>query len=111
MKTKMLKLPALTLLAMFVLGTPPSFAESVWARNHPRRHEVNARLNNQNRRIHDERREGEITKAQARRLHREDRRIRGEERIMASQHNGHITRQEQTTLNRQENFVSRQIGR
>jgi hypothetical protein len=30
---------------------------------------------------------------------------------MASQNGGHITKQEQRTLNQQENAVSRQIGR
>jgi hypothetical protein len=34
-----------------------------------------------------------------------------EERLMASQHGGCITRQEQRTLNHQENVVNRQIGR
>jgi hypothetical protein len=58
-----------------------------------------------------ERKEGEITKAQAQKLHKEDRQIRGEERAMASQNGGHITKQEQKTLNQQENAVSRQIGK
>lgn len=86
-------------------------AEGQWAKNHPRREQVNDRLANQNRRINQERKEGEITGAQAARLHREDRQIRREERAMASQNGGHITRQEQRTLNQQENAVSRQIGR
>ena len=41
----------------------------------------------------------------------EDRQIRKEERAMASQNGGHITRQEQKTLNQQENQVSREIGK
>ena len=87
-----------------------AFAESNWAKNHPRRALVNQRLANQNRRIRNERKEGEITKAQARNLHREDHAIRQEERDMASQNGGHITKQEQRVLNQQENKVSRQIG-
>ena len=86
-------------------------AEGQWAKNHPRRDQVNDRLENQNRRINQERREGEITKGQAAKLHKEDRQIRGEERAMASQNGGHITKQEQRTLNQQENAVSRQIGK
>jgi hypothetical protein len=86
-------------------------AEGQWAKDHPRRAEVNHRLANQDRRINQERREGEITQAQAAKLHREDRQIRQEERAMASQNGGHITRQEQRTLNQQENAVSRQIGK
>jgi hypothetical protein len=82
-----------------------------WAENHPRRAEVNARLNNQNWRINNEVKDGEITKQQANALHKEDHQIRQEERMMASQNGGHITKQEQRTLNQQENAVSRQIGK
>lgn len=88
-----------------------AMAETQWQRNHPRRAEVNARLDNQNRRINREHREGEITREQARRLHREDHAIRREERAMARLNHGHITRAEQKALNQQENAVSRQIGR
>ena len=86
-------------------------AETQWERNHPRRDQVNDRLANQNRRINQEVREGEISRSQARQLHREDRAIRGEERMMAKFNNGHITPAEQRALNQQENAVSRQIGR
>ena len=82
-----------------------------WAKNHPRRAEVNARLNNQNRRINKELKEGEITKGQANALHKEDHQIRQEERDMASQNGGHITKAEQGVLNQQENAVSKEIGK
>ena len=94
--------------AMFVAGN--AMAESNWANSHPRRAEVNKRLQNQDRRIHREVKEGDMSKAEARKLHREDRQVRQEERDMASQNGGHITKQEQRTLNQQENSVSRQIG-
>ena len=86
-------------------------ANSRWAQNHPRRAEVNERLANQNRRIFQERREGEISRWQAAQLHNQDRQIRSEERLMARQNGGHITRLEQRVLNQQENQVSREIGR
>jgi len=86
-------------------------AETQWQKDHPRRAEVNKRLNNQNKRINKEVKEGEISKGQAAKLHKEDRQIRREERDMASQNGGHITKQEQRTLNQQENAVSRQIGK
>jgi len=86
-------------------------AETQWQRDHPRRAEVNNRLANQDRRIHDEVKEGEISRSQAAALHHEDRQIRREEHAMASQNHGHITRAEQSALNQQENNVSRQIGR
>ena len=92
--------------------TTGSFAQdSKWQSQHPRREQVNSRLNNQDRRIHQERKEGEISGAKAARLHRQDHRIRQEERNMASRHNGHITGREQARLNRQENHVSRRIGK
>ena len=81
-----------------------------WNKTHPRRTEVNDRLKNQDKRIHAERKEGEINKAQAAKLHREDHHIRKEERAMAAKDGGHITRQDQRKLNAQENGVSKQIG-
>jgi hypothetical protein len=102
----------LTVITAVATGTVvPLLAETQFQRNHPRREQVNERLANQNRRINQERREGEITQQQAGKLHREDRQIRQEERDMASQNGGHITRSEQRVLNQQENAVSRQIGR
>jgi hypothetical protein len=88
-----------------------AMAETKWDKNHPRRDQVNDRLANQNKRIHNEVKEGEMSKGQAAKLHHEDRQIRREERMMASQNGGHITKQEQRTLNQQENAVSRQIGK
>ena len=86
-----------------------AFADT-WAQDHPRRAEVNGRLANQNRRIHKEVKEGELTKGQALALHRDDHAIRTEERAMAGQNDGHITKSEQHVLNQQENALSKQIG-
>jgi hypothetical protein len=77
---------------------------------HPRRVEVNHRLANQDRRIHQEVREGEMSHAEAARLHRDDHQIRQEERDMAAQDGSHISRREDYALNQQENRTSRQIG-
>jgi hypothetical protein len=99
--------------AIAILGAPASgaMADSVWDYNHPRRDQVNDRLERQDRRINHEAREGEIGPWRAWRLHQEDRAIRHEERVMASFHHGHITRAEERALNQQENAVSGQIGR
>jgi hypothetical protein len=86
-------------------------ADTRWQANHPRREEVNQRLHNQNLRIRDERRDGELTARQAHRLHAEDRGIRRQERRFARHDGGHITRAEQRRLNHEENKVSGQIGR
>ena len=100
--------------AALLLGsmTVSSFAdEGQFDKTHPRRAEVNHRLNNQDKRIDSEVKEGEMTKAKAAKLHKEDHHIRKEERAMASEHGGHITKQEQKKLNRQEDTVSKKIGK
>lgn len=107
--TKFLSIAALSLAFVTVAGT--ASADTKWQKNHPRREQVNNRLANQNQRIKNEVKEGEITKSQAAGLHKEDRQIRQEQRDMASQNGGHITKQEQKTLNQQENAVSKQIGK
>jgi hypothetical protein len=84
-------------------------AETQWQKDHPRRSQVNRRLRRQNARINQGVRNGTLTHQQARQLHKEDHQIRQEERDMASQNGGHITKQEQRTLNQQENATSRQI--
>src|ERR1700730_17064634 len=91
--------------------TTTAVADTQWQKSHPRREQVNNRLANQNKRIHQEVKEGDLSKAQAAKLHREDRNIRREERAMASTHHGHITKAEQKALNQQENQVSKQLGK
>ena len=105
--------------ALFSVFAASSFAQAPagedkdnhFQKTHPRREQVNERLANQNKRIKDEVKEGDMSKVKAARLHKEDRQIRQEERDMAAQNGGHITKQEQKTLNQQENKVSAQIGK
>jgi hypothetical protein len=80
-----------------------------FAKNHPRRAEVNRRLNNQDRRINRKYRNGDISRNQARHLHNRNRGIRREERRMAYRHGGHLSRHEQYRLNRRENHMNRRI--
>jgi hypothetical protein len=84
-------------------------AETTWQKNHPRRTQVNHRLANQDRRIHQDVKNGTLTRAQAANLHHEDHQVRQEERDMASQDGGHITKTDQRALNQQENGISSQI--
>ena len=84
-------------------------AETTWQKNHPRRTQVNHRLSNQDRRIHQDVKNGTLSKSQAASLHHEDHQVRQEERDMASQNGGHITKPEQRVLNGQENNISSQI--
>jgi TolA-binding protein len=99
------------LTAVAVSGVSSANARTVWQSNHPRRTQVNGRLANQDARIPRERATGQITGAQAHRLHEQDHQIRQEERDMASRNGSHITRAEQAMLNHQENVTSREIGR
>ena len=97
---------ALSLLTA-VAGT--ASADTTWQKNHPRREQVNGRLNNQNNRIHNDVKNGTLTKGQAASLHKQDHQVRQEERDMASQNGGHITKSEQRVLNQQENGISKEI--
>jgi hypothetical protein len=96
--------------SLVVTSAGSAFADAGWNASHPRRTEVNHRLANQNGRIDHDRRDGDLNRRQARTLHRDDHRIRQEERDMASTDGGHITRADQRVLNQQENVVSRDIN-
>jgi len=106
-----LSIATATVLLSGLVASAMADDDTQWQKDHPRREQVNNRLGNQNKRIQQERKEGEISKGQARQLHREDHAIRQEERSMASTNGGHITRTEQRALNQQENQVSGQIGK
>jgi hypothetical protein len=106
MKTKVLT----AILATAFLGiTSVSFAQPGWKARHPRRAEVNHRLNHQDKRVDDKVADGKMSKAEANNIDRKDQQVRKEEKLMASQDHGHITRQEKKTLNQQENKISTQI--
>jgi len=98
------------LIALLGLSTLSYGANGSFAKHHPRRAEVNHRLKNQNKRISTEVKEGEMGKKKAEKLKSNDAKIRQEERDMASQNKGHITKQEQKTLNQQLNKNSKKIG-
>ena len=101
---------ALALAGLFTVSiVSGALAETQWQNDHPRRTQVNHRLANQNARIHHKVADGQMTKAQAAALHKDDSQIRQEERDMASQDASHITKSEQNTLNQQENAVSHDI--
>jgi hypothetical protein len=96
-------------IAMLAAVAGTASADTTWQKNHPRREQVNHRLNNQDKRIHNDVKNGTLTKGQAASLHKEDHQVRQEERDMASQNGGHITKGEQKVLNQQENGISKQI--
>jgi hypothetical protein len=98
-----------TALAVLTAVAGTASADTTWQKDHPRREQVNNRLKNQNQRIHNDVKNGTLTKSQAASLHKEDHQVRQEERDMASQNGSHITKGEQKVLNQQENGISKQI--
>lgn len=88
----------------------PAMAQTAWQAGHPRRAQVDARLVNQEARIDQEVKTGQIGPREAARLHAADQRIRAHEQQMAAMHGGHITKGEQARLNAEEDRVSHRIG-
>lgn len=101
------------ILGLAVLAGGCGFAAQAGAQSfsqtHPRRAEVNGRLANQNARITQGVRDGQLTHGEAKAMRADDRAIRAEERADVSINGGHITRAEKQQLNRQENANSRTI--
>ncbi|MDE2510233.1 MAG: hypothetical protein KGL74_03840 [Elusimicrobia bacterium] len=83
--------------------------KKAWNKEHPRRHEVNKRLNHQNKRAKEGVEDGKLTKQQAAKIHKEDRSVRKEERAMAAKDGGRISKADQRKLNRRENRINRRI--
>jgi hypothetical protein len=84
-------------------------AETPWQAHHQRRVEVNHRLDNINHQIRHERRDGDLTAAQARRMHERAYMIRMQERQYARYHHSHLSRYEQARLNHEENALHRHV--
>ncbi|MBC2670736.1 hypothetical protein H7F53_16410 [Novosphingobium piscinae] len=82
-----------------------------WTQAHPRQAQVLARTHHQAVRINHQRREGDLTGAEARALRSSNRAIVQQTRAYAKDNGGYITRAEQRTLNQQLNAQSRAIGR
>ena len=95
--------------AVLAGGATAASANTPWQNHHPRRVEVNHRLNHLNRQIRHERRDGDLTGRQARRMERHVHMIRLQERRDARHDGGHITRHEQARLNHKETRVGRHV--
>lgn len=98
----------LSLAALF--GTLGLAAQAqTFDQTHPRRAEVNARLANQNARIANGVKDGQLTHGEAKALRADDHAIRAEERAGAAVDGGHVAKAEQRQIKRQENANSRAI--
>ncbi|HEY8681974.1 MAG TPA: hypothetical protein VIM06_02285 [Rhodanobacter sp.] len=78
---------------------------------HPRVNEVNQRLDNQQNRTQKGVADGQINATQEARDEKQDSNIAQRESADEARHNGHLTKGEQTRLNRSENRDSRRIHR
>lgn len=74
-------------------------------------HDINQRKDNQQDRIAQGVKSGQLTAGETGRLEHQERGINREERGMRAQDNGHLTRQDRRTLNHQQNVESRRIHR
>jgi hypothetical protein len=109
MNSKIVSAICTGLLVGAFLSGGTSFAETQWQKHHPRRVEVNSRLRNQNRRIHNGVKDHQLTRSEAHQLHTEDHSLREQERVDAAGHDTHITQAEKQQLNHEENGISHQI--
>ena len=96
-------------LTMAVGAAGAASAETPWQAHHPRRVEVNHRLGNINHQIRHERRDGDLSAAQARRMHERDFALRMQERRFARHDGSHLTRREQVRLNHEETRLHRHV--
>ena len=92
-----------------VLFSNSLFAQANFDKTHPRRAQVNSRLNNQNARVDNKVADGKMSKGEAAKIHSQDHAIRKEEKRDAAANGGHITKAEQNHINNQENQVSKEI--
>ena len=88
-----------------------SMAQTAPVPDHPRENEVNQRLDNQQARINQGLANGTMTGQQAARDEKHDENIAQREAVDESKHNGHITKAEQSRLNKSENKNSKRIYR
>ena len=106
-RTPSLKTLALGLASLIAGGMIASVAaaETPWQAHHPRQAEVLRRDAHERAAIHAERREGDLTRGQARHLLARDRRVDRQDHLLARANGGRITRHEQRFLNHEENRV------
>jgi len=97
----------LATLSCAVLGSSLSMAQTV--PDHPRVNEVNQRLDNQQARINQGLANGTMTGKQAAHDEAHDANIAKRESVDEAKHNGHLTKGEQSRLNKSENKNSRRI--
>lgn len=87
-------------------GNPTGKKGSKFAKQHPRRNEVNKRAENQRDRINQGVKSGKLSKGEAKQLRANDRAIKQQEHADVKANGGHLTKGEQKQINKEENANS-----
>jgi hypothetical protein len=96
-------------LSFTTLASAQEAGPGVYDPGHPRVNEVNAREANQQRRISQGEKSGQMTPAEAAKVQKREAHIQSREAADMAAHNGHLTKKEQRNLNHRENRASREI--
>jgi hypothetical protein len=102
-------LTALVLISSVTLKT--ARADDDFQKKHPRKAQVNKRLNNQQKRADNGLANGSLKPGQAEKIQNQDAKIKRQEQRDSAKNGGHITKGEQNQLNHEENGVSHEINR
>jgi CRISPR/Cas system-associated endoribonuclease Cas2 len=78
---------------------------------HPRVNQINRRETNQQKRIANGVKNGQLTPAETRRLERGEKRLQNNEKRLMAKDNGHLTKKDQRQLNREANHMSARIAK
>ena len=78
---------------------------------HPRVNQINRRETNQQKRIANGVKNGQLTPTETRRLERGEKRLQNNEKRLMAKDNGHLTKKHQRQLNREANHMSARIAK
>jgi hypothetical protein len=96
--------------AMAALLTAAPLAQSAFAiDNDDHKPIIQERKHNQQRRIHQGERSGQLTRGEARHVEKQEHGLNREERHMREKDGGKLTAQDRAKLNRQQNHLSKEI--
>lgn len=97
--------------ALLILGAPGAFAQTSSNPAPATKPTIHQRKVNQQKRIGQGVRSGQLTPRETARLEHQQKSINHEERNMRKADDGHLTKQDRKTLNRRQNRASRNIYR
>ena len=105
-----IKIATISALTLLLSANLPSYAQGRhggWAQSHPRRAQVNRRDEHLNDMIQKDK--GNLG-GHYKKLEKEDRTIRKQQKLDAQMNGGHITKNEQHSLNREEKQLKEQVN-